>query len=144
MTLETQTIARACGKTHVHNHEPEDLVGAQRRSRRHGARALAEYAIGFQDREICEGDRCNANLGDIAKTEIKYFLISFVDLFGTMRAKIVRRSAIDAVAKSGGEDSRFASGTTCRRPIPTSWPRPDSDSLFRLPGSRRWAWVAFG
>jgi glutamate synthase domain-containing protein 2 len=26
LTLETQTIARACGKTHVHNLEPEDLV----------------------------------------------------------------------------------------------------------------------
>jgi hypothetical protein len=25
MTLEAQTIARACGKTHVHNLEPEDL-----------------------------------------------------------------------------------------------------------------------
>ena len=27
MTLEAQTIARACGKNHVHNLEPEDLVG---------------------------------------------------------------------------------------------------------------------
>jgi glutamate synthase domain-containing protein 2 len=26
MTLETQTLARACGKSHVHNLEPEDLV----------------------------------------------------------------------------------------------------------------------
>jgi hypothetical protein len=26
MTLEAQTIARACGKTHVLNLEPEDLV----------------------------------------------------------------------------------------------------------------------
>jgi methylamine---glutamate N-methyltransferase subunit C len=26
LTLETQTIARACGKSHVHNMEPEDLV----------------------------------------------------------------------------------------------------------------------
>src|SRR5439155_18613034 len=26
MTLEVQTIARACGKSHVHNLEPEDLV----------------------------------------------------------------------------------------------------------------------
>ena len=26
MTLETQTIARSCGKSHVHNLEPEDLV----------------------------------------------------------------------------------------------------------------------
>ena len=26
MVLEAQTIARACGKSHVHNLEPEDLV----------------------------------------------------------------------------------------------------------------------
>jgi len=26
MALEVQTIARACGKSHVHNLEPEDLV----------------------------------------------------------------------------------------------------------------------
>ena len=26
MTLEAQTIARACGKSHLHNLEPEDLV----------------------------------------------------------------------------------------------------------------------
>ena len=25
LTLETQTLARACGKSHVHNLEPEDL-----------------------------------------------------------------------------------------------------------------------
>jgi hypothetical protein len=26
MVLEAQTIARACGKSHVHNLEPEDMV----------------------------------------------------------------------------------------------------------------------
>ncbi len=26
MTLEAQTIARACGKSHLHNLEPEDLA----------------------------------------------------------------------------------------------------------------------
>ncbi len=26
LTLEVQTLARACGKSHVHNLEPEDLV----------------------------------------------------------------------------------------------------------------------
>jgi glutamate synthase domain-containing protein 2 len=26
MTLELQTLARACGKSHVHNLEPEDMV----------------------------------------------------------------------------------------------------------------------
>ena len=25
MTLEAQTVARACGKSHLHNLEPEDL-----------------------------------------------------------------------------------------------------------------------
>jgi len=43
MTLEAQTIARACGKSHVHNLEPEDLVALtvesrrQERHRTHGA-----------------------------------------------------------------------------------------------------------
>ena len=31
LTLETQTLARACGKSHVHNLEPEDLVAAHDR-----------------------------------------------------------------------------------------------------------------
>ena len=26
LTLELQTLARACGKSHVHNLEPEDMV----------------------------------------------------------------------------------------------------------------------
>jgi hypothetical protein len=26
LTLECQTIARSCGKSHVHNLEPEDMV----------------------------------------------------------------------------------------------------------------------
>ena len=26
LTLEAQTLARACGKSHLHNLEPEDLV----------------------------------------------------------------------------------------------------------------------
>ena len=46
---------------------------------------------------------------EIAKKQgIKYFLISFVDLFGTMRAKLVPASAIDAVAKSGAGFAGFA------------------------------------
>ena len=47
LTLETQTLARACGKSHVHNLEPEDLVAltveaaamARRAARRHAAPA---------------------------------------------------------------------------------------------------------
>src|SRR5256885_13203842 len=29
LTLEAQTIARACGKSHLHNLEPEDLVRSE-------------------------------------------------------------------------------------------------------------------
>jgi len=41
MTLEAQTIARACGKSHLHNLEPEDLCCAEPRGRRHVSGALA-------------------------------------------------------------------------------------------------------
>ena len=36
LTLETQTLARACGKSHVHNLEPEDMVRLNARSCRDG------------------------------------------------------------------------------------------------------------
>ena len=50
-----------------------------------------------------------ASLGAYAKEKgIKYFLVSFVDLFGTMRAKIVPATAIDTIAKSGAGFAGFA------------------------------------
>ena len=50
-----------------------------------------------------------ATFGAYAKKNgIKYFLISFVDLFGTMRAKIVPATAIDTMAKSGAGFAGFA------------------------------------
>src|SRR6266511_1318328 len=98
---------------------------------------------GFQDREICEGDRAMPTWGDIAKQwEIKYFLISFVDLFGIMRAKIVPASAIDAVAKSGAGFAGFAVWYNMTPADPDILATPDPDSLFRLPGKPEVAWVA--
>jgi glutamine synthetase type III len=82
-------------------------------------------------------------LGDIAKQqEIKYFLISFVDLFGTMRAKIVPASAIDAVAKSGAGFAGFAVWYDMTPADPDILATPDPDSLFRLPWKPEVAWVA--
>ena len=50
-----------------------------------------------------------ASLASYAKDKgVKYFLISFVDLFGTMRAKIVPATAIDTIAKSGAGFAGFA------------------------------------
>ena len=81
--------------------------------------------------------------GDIAKQqEIKYFLISFVDLFGTMRAKIVPASAIDAVAKSGAGFAGFAVWYDMTPADPDILATPDPDSLFRLPWKPEVAWVA--
>ena len=47
MTLEAQTIARACGKNHVHNLEPEDLVRPDHRGRGHGAACRLPGPTGY-------------------------------------------------------------------------------------------------
>ena len=60
MTLEAQTIARACGKSHVHNLEPEDLVRADRRGRRHGAGAARRHRLDSRERRH---DRNEARAG---------------------------------------------------------------------------------
>lgn len=81
--------------------------------------------------------------GDIAKQQgIRYFLISFVDLFGTMRAKIVPASAIDTVAKSGAGFAGFAVWYDMTPADPDILATPDQDSLIRLPWKPEVAWVA--
>jgi glutamate synthase domain-containing protein 2 len=45
MTLEAQTIARACGKNHLHNLEPEDLVLADHRGGGHGRGAAGRHQL---------------------------------------------------------------------------------------------------
>lgn len=76
------------------------------------------------------------------KKGIKYFLISFVDLFGTMRAKIVPASAIDAVAKSGAGFAGFAVWYDMTPADPDVLATPDPDSLIQLPWKPEVAWVA--
>jgi glutamine synthetase type III len=81
--------------------------------------------------------------GDIAKQQgIRYFLISFVDLFGTMRAKIVPASAIDTVAKSGAGFAGFAVWYDMTPADPDILATPEVDSLIRLPWKPEVAWVA--
>jgi glutamine synthetase type III len=83
------------------------------------------------------------SLGEIAKKQgIKYFLISFVDLFGTMRAKIVPAAAIDAVAKSGAGFAGFAVWYHMTPADPDILATPDAGSLIRLPWKPEVAWVA--
>ena len=80
---------------------------------------------------------------DVAtKHGIKYFLISFVDLFGTMRAKLVPAAAMDRVAKSGAGFAGFAVWFDMTPADPDMLAGPDLDSLIQLPWKPEVAWVA--
>ena len=72
---------------------------------------------------------------------IKYFLISFVDLFGTMRAKIVPATAIDSVAKSGAGFAGFATWFDMTPAHPDILVSPDPDTVIQLPWKPEVAWV---
>jgi len=80
--------------------------------------------------------------GEVAEAKnIRYFLISFVDLFGTMRAKIVPASAIDDVAKAGAGFAGFATWFDMTPADPDVLVLPDLDTLIQLPWKPEVAWV---
>ena len=72
---------------------------------------------------------------------IKYFLIAFVDLFGTMRAKIVPATAIDSVAQAGAGFAGFAAWLDLTPAHPDVLVMPDKDTLVQLPWKGEVAWV---
>ena len=78
-----------------------------------------------------------ASFGAYAKKNgVKYFLISFVDLFGTMRAKIVPATAIDAMAKAGAGFAGFAVWFDMTPAHPDILVSPDPETVLSLmPGS---------
>ena len=80
--------------------------------------------------------------GETAKANnIRYFLISFVDLFGTMRAKIVPASAIDDVAAAGAGFAGFATWFDLTPADPDVLVLPELDTLIQLPWKPEVAWV---
>ena len=53
----------------------------------------------------------SVDLAEVAKAKnIKYFLISFVDLFGVLRSKLVPARAIGDMQKEGAGFAGFAAG----------------------------------
>jgi glutamine synthetase len=79
---------------------------------------------------------------EIARAKnIRYFLISFVDLFGTMRAKIVPATAIDEVAKAGAGFAGFATWFDLTPADPDVLVVPEVDTLIQLPWKTDVAWV---
>jgi glutamine synthetase type III len=84
-----------------------------------------------------------AALSEIARERgIKYFLISYVDLFGTLRAKLVPAAAIDGMAKSGAGFAGFASWLDMTPADPDVFARPDPSSLIQLPWKKEVGWLA--
>jgi glutamine synthetase type III len=80
---------------------------------------------------------------EIAKKQgIRYFLVSFVDLFGTMRAKLVPASAMDSVSKSGAGFAGFAVWFDMTPADADVLAAPDPASLIQLPWKPEVAWVA--
>jgi glutamine synthetase type III len=73
---------------------------------------------------------------------IKYFLISFVDLFGTLRAKLAPASAISDMAEEGAGFAGFASWLDMTPAHPDMLAIPDPDSLIQLPWKPEVGWLA--
>ena len=73
---------------------------------------------------------------------IKYFLISFADLFGTMRAKLVPAEAIGEMAKAGAGFAGFATWLDMTPADPDMFAIPDPASLIQLPWKKEVGWLA--
>ena len=85
----------------------------------------------------------NKNLSKIAsKKKIKYFLISFVDLFGVLRAKLVPAQAINEMAKNGAGFGGFATYLDMTPADSDMSSITDPYSLSQLPWMPEVAWRA--
>jgi len=73
---------------------------------------------------------------------IKYFLISYVDLFGTLRAKLAPAAAIGDMAKEGAGFAGFASWLDMTPADPDVLAIPDPASLIQLPWKKEVGWLA--
>lgn len=83
------------------------------------------------------------DLAQIAKTKgIKYFLISFVDLFGVLRAKLVPARAIKDMQKNGAGFAGFAAWLDLSPADSDMFGVPDPDSLIQLPWNPEIGWLA--
>ena len=83
------------------------------------------------------------NLAKVAKDRgIQYFLISFVDLFGAMRAKLVPASAIGEMQKTGAGFAGFATWLDMTPANSDMFALPDPASLIQLPWKPEVGWLA--
>lgn len=83
------------------------------------------------------------NLSEIAAARgIQYFLISYVDLFGFLRAKLAPAAAIAGMQKNGAGFAGFATHLDQTPAHPDTLAVPDPDSLIQLPWKPEVGWLA--
>ena len=83
------------------------------------------------------------NLAGFAKEKgIRYFMISFTDLFGAQRAKLVPAAAITDMQKDGAGFAGFATWLDMTPAHPDMFAMPDASAAIQLPWKRDVAWVA--
>ena len=83
------------------------------------------------------------NLSKIAKDKkIKYFLISFVDLFGVLRSKLVPAQAIGDMQKNGAGFAGFATWLDMTPADADMFAIPEPSSLIQLPWNKEVGWLA--
>ena len=83
------------------------------------------------------------NLFKISKQKkIKYFLISFVDLFGVLRSKLVPSRAIKDMQVNGAGFAGFAAWLDMTPADSDMFAIPDPDSLIQLPWNKEVGWLA--
>ncbi|MCY4548902.1 MAG: type III glutamate--ammonia ligase [Defluviicoccus sp.] len=73
---------------------------------------------------------------------IRYFLISFVDLFGVLRSKLVPARAIAEMQADGAGFAGFAAWLDMTPADPDMFAIPDPESLIQLPWNRDVGWLA--
>ena len=85
----------------------------------------------------------SVDLAQIAKEQkIEYFLISFVDLFGVLRAKLVPARAIGQMQADGAGFAGFATHLDMTPADPDMFAGPDPASLIQLPWKPEVGWLA--
>ena len=83
------------------------------------------------------------NLYQFAKKNgVKYFFVSFVDLFGVLRSKLVPATAIDEIQSEGAGFAGFATWLDMSPADSDMFGMPDGDSVIQLPWNKEIAWVA--
>lgn len=89
------------------------------------------------------GGPMSIDLASVAEQRgIKYFLISYTDLFGSQRAKLVPAAAIGGMQKTGAGFAGFATWLDMTPADPDLFARPDPASLIQLPWKPEVAWLA--